>query len=154
MVSNIRDGEGLVDRPWEKEIRIADSRWGKEHTATKGKVNRIGHILRRNSLLKQVTEGKIQGRIQVTRRGRRRRQLLDNLKEKRRYCKLKKGSSWSHYVDNTIWKRLCTCRKTWKRIMMNDYRTCTHARTHIHIHVNHLLNANLFPGRSFCLLNL
>jgi hypothetical protein len=45
-------------------------------------VNRIGHILRRNFLLKQVIEGKLEGRIDVTgRRGRRRKQLLDDLKE-------------------------------------------------------------------------
>jgi hypothetical protein len=43
-----------------------------------------------NCLLKQVIEGKIKGRIEVTgRRGRRRRKLLDYLKEKRRYCHLK-----------------------------------------------------------------
>jgi hypothetical protein len=37
-----------------------------------------------------VIEGKLDGRIEMTRRGRRRRkQLLDDLKETRRYCKLK-----------------------------------------------------------------
>jgi hypothetical protein len=41
----------------------------------------IGHILRRNCLLKHVIEGKIDGRINVTGRGgRRRKQLLDDLK--------------------------------------------------------------------------
>ena len=45
------------------------------------KANWIGHILRRNCLLKQVIEGKIEGRVEVTgRRGRRRKQLLDDLK--------------------------------------------------------------------------
>jgi len=40
--------------------------------------------LRRNCLLKQVIEGKIKGGIEVTgRRGRRRRKLLDDLKERR-----------------------------------------------------------------------
>jgi hypothetical protein len=40
--------------------------------------------LRRNCLLKQVIEGKIEGRLEVTRRwGRRRKQLLDDLKETR-----------------------------------------------------------------------
>ena len=44
----------------------------------------------RNCLLKHVIEGKIDRRIEVTRRrGRRRKQLLDDLKEKRGYCKLK-----------------------------------------------------------------
>jgi hypothetical protein len=38
-----------------------------------------------------VIEGKLVGRIEVTgRRGRRRKQLLDDLEEKRRYWKLKK----------------------------------------------------------------
>jgi hypothetical protein len=54
------------------------------------KVNWIGHILRRNCLLKHVIEGKIEGRVEMTgRRGRRRKQLLDDLKEKRSYWKLK-----------------------------------------------------------------
>jgi hypothetical protein len=40
----------------------------------------MGHILRRNCLLKQVIEGKIKGQIEVTRRqGRRRKKLLDDL---------------------------------------------------------------------------
>jgi hypothetical protein len=42
----------------------------------------IGHILRRNCPLKHVTEGKIKGRTELTGiRGRRRKQLLDDLKE-------------------------------------------------------------------------
>jgi hypothetical protein len=39
--------------------------------------------LRRNCLLKHVIEGKLEGRIEMTgRRGRRRKQLLNDLKEK------------------------------------------------------------------------
>jgi hypothetical protein len=50
----------------------------------KRKDNLIGHILRRNCLLKQVIEGKIKGKMAVTRRrGRRRKKLLDDLKERR-----------------------------------------------------------------------
>jgi hypothetical protein len=50
----------------------------------KGKVNCIDHSFRRNCLLNQVIEAKIEGRIEVTgRRGRRRKQVLDDLKEKR-----------------------------------------------------------------------
>jgi hypothetical protein len=61
------------------------------HTIKRRKANWIGHILRRNCLLKHVIEGKLQGRIEMTgRRGRRRKQLLDDLKEKRRYWELKK----------------------------------------------------------------
>jgi hypothetical protein len=60
------------------------------HEIRKRKANCIGHILRRNCLLHRVTEGKIQGRIEVTgRQGRRRRKLWDNLKERRGYSHLK-----------------------------------------------------------------
>jgi hypothetical protein len=51
------------------------------HTIKRRKANWIGHILRRDCLLKHVIEGKILGRIEVTgRRGRRCKQLLDNRK--------------------------------------------------------------------------
>jgi hypothetical protein len=47
-------------------------------------------------------EGKIQGRIEVTeRQGRRRRKLLDDLKERRGYCHLKEEA-----VDRTMWREL------------------------------------------------
>jgi hypothetical protein len=47
-----------------------------------------------------VIEGKLEGRIEVTgRRGRRRKQLLDDLKEKKRYWKLKEEA-----VDRTMWR--------------------------------------------------
>jgi hypothetical protein len=52
----------------------------------KRKANWIGHILRRNCLLQRVIEGKIKGGIEVTgRRGKKRRKLLDYLKERRGY---------------------------------------------------------------------
>jgi ribosomal 50S subunit-associated protein YjgA (DUF615 family) len=55
------------------------------HEISKRKANCIGRILRRNCLLRQVTEGKIKGAIEVTgRRGRRRRKLLDDLEEWRK----------------------------------------------------------------------
>jgi hypothetical protein len=60
------------------------------HKIRKRKANWIGHILSRNCLLQWVTEGKIQWGIEVTRRqGRRRRKLLDDLKERRGYSRLK-----------------------------------------------------------------
>jgi hypothetical protein len=60
------------------------------HVIRKRKANWIGHILRRNCLLKEVIEGKIQGQIGVTRRrGRRRKQLLDDLGDRRGYSHLK-----------------------------------------------------------------
>jgi hypothetical protein len=48
-------------------------------------------MLRRNNLLQDVTEGKIQGWIEVARsRGRRRKRPLDNLRENTGYWKLKR----------------------------------------------------------------
>jgi hypothetical protein len=60
------------------------------HEIRKRKVNWIGHVLRRNCLLKRVIEGKIKGVIEVRgRRGRRRRKILDDLKKRRGYSHLK-----------------------------------------------------------------
>jgi hypothetical protein len=56
------------------------------HTIKQRKANWIGHILCRNFILKHIIEGKISG---TRRRGRRRKQLLNELKEARRYWKLK-----------------------------------------------------------------
>jgi len=61
------------------------------HEISKLKTNWISHVLRRNWLLQRVIEGKIKGGIEVTGRwGRRRRKLLDNLKERQ---------------DTLIWRR-------------------------------------------------
>ena len=50
------------------------------HAIRKRKANCIGHLLRRNCLIRQVIEGKIKGEMEVTRRrGRRRTKLLDDL---------------------------------------------------------------------------
>jgi hypothetical protein len=70
------------------------------HKIKRRKANWIGHILRRNCLLKHVIEGQLEGRIEITgRRGRRRKQLLDDLKKKRRYWKLKEEA-----LDRTVWR--------------------------------------------------
>jgi len=54
------------------------------HEIIKRKANWIGHILRRNCLLQRVIEGNLKIGIEVTgRRGRRRRKILDDLKERR-----------------------------------------------------------------------
>ena len=76
-------------------------------------VSWIGHVLRRNCLLQQVIEGNIKGQIEVTRRrGRKRKKLLDDLKDRRGYCQLKEDA-----LDRTVWRnrfeqRLWTCRLT------------------------------------------
>ena len=62
------------------------------HEIRKRIANWIGHILRRNCLLKQVIKGKIKEEMEVTRRrGRRRKKLLDDLtsKDRRGYSYLK-----------------------------------------------------------------
>ena len=70
------------------------------HKISKRMANWIGHILRRNCLLQRIIEGKIQGGIEVTgRRGRRRRKLLDDLKERRVYSHLKEQG-----LDRTMWR--------------------------------------------------
>jgi hypothetical protein len=70
------------------------------HEISKRKANWIGHILRRNCLLRQVIEGKIKGGIEVRgRRGRIRRKLLDDLKERRGYSRLKEEA-----LDCTMWR--------------------------------------------------
>ena len=59
-------------------------------TIKRRKADWIGHIMRRNCFLKHVIEGQIERRIEVTGgRGRRRKQLLDGLKKRRGYWKLK-----------------------------------------------------------------
>ena len=53
------------------------------HEILRRKANWVGHILRRNCLLHRVIEGKIKVGIEVTgKRGRRRRNLLDDHKER------------------------------------------------------------------------
>ena len=54
------------------------------HTVIRIVANWIGHILRRNCILKHVIEGKIEEGVKETeRRGRRCKQLPDEFKEKR-----------------------------------------------------------------------
>ena len=69
------------------------------HEISKGKANWIGHILRRKCLLQRVIEGKIKWGMGVTgRRGRRRRKLLDDLKERTGYSNVKEEA-----LDRTMW---------------------------------------------------
>ena len=66
----------------------------------KRKANWIGHILHRNCLLKQVIEGKVKVEMEVTRRrGRRRKKLLDDLKDRRGYSHFKEET-----LDRTVWR--------------------------------------------------
>jgi hypothetical protein len=70
------------------------------HGISKRKANWIGHILRRNSLLQRVIEGQGKGEMEVTRRrGRRRKKLLDDLKDRRGYSHLKEVA-----LDRAKWR--------------------------------------------------
>ena len=75
------------------------------HTVQRRKDDWIGHILCRNCLLEHVIEGDTEG---TRRRGRRHKQLQDNLKEKRWYWHLKEDA-----LDGTLWRtrfgRGCGC---------------------------------------------
>jgi len=67
----------------------------------------------RDCILQNVIRGKIEGEIEVTgRRGRRRKQILDNVKEMRGYRRMKGRSIRSYSVENLFWTRLWTCLKT------------------------------------------
>ena len=58
------------------------------------------HITRFRSVLAKYIEGKIERRVEVTeRRGRRSKQLLEDIKEIGGYCKLKEET-----LDRTLWR--------------------------------------------------
>jgi hypothetical protein len=63
-----------TDRVRNEEVlhRVKEER-NTEHTIKRRKANWIGHILRRNCLLKHVIEGMLDGRIEMTGRRERRR---------------------------------------------------------------------------------
>ena len=96
-----KDGEEHLDLSWEKWRRITYSQGGGCHyTIKSGKTDCIVHVLRWNCLLKEGIEGKMEERTKVTgRRGRRRKELMDELKERRGYWKLKEKA-----LDRTLWQ--------------------------------------------------
>jgi len=66
-------------------------------------------LLQRNRLV----EHPIEGRIEVTgRRGKRRKELPDDFKEKRGYWKVKRGSTRWYCVENSLCQRIWSTRKT------------------------------------------
>jgi hypothetical protein len=70
------------------------------HDIRSRKAYLIGQILRRNCFLQQVIEGKIGGWIEMKGgRGRRRRKLLDDPKERRRHSHLKEEA-----LDFSVWR--------------------------------------------------
>ena len=70
------------------------------HTKKKRKGNWTGHIMHSKYLLKHVNERKIEGRTEEKgRRGRRRKQILDDLEETKRSWKLKQDA-----FDVPLWR--------------------------------------------------
>jgi phage gp16-like protein len=70
------------------------------HTIKRRKANWIGNIFCRNCLLKQVIQGKIEKGFEVMgRQGKRHDQLVDDLKERTRYWRLKEEAR-----DCTMWR--------------------------------------------------
>jgi hypothetical protein len=78
------------------------------HTVKGREGSWIGHVLRKNCLTKRVIEGEIEGK---GRERRRLKQLLDGLKEIRRFWKLKEDA-----LDRPLWKY----PRTWRK---SDYMT-------------------------------
>ena len=69
-------------------------------TIQRRKANWIGHILHWNCLLKHVIEGNTERRIEVAGKwGKRHKQLVDDLKEKRGYWKFN-----GEVLDHTLWR--------------------------------------------------
>jgi hypothetical protein len=83
-------------------VQFVHSQGGEEylHTIRRRKANWIGHIMRRNSLLKHTVERKVKLGMQVMgRQGRRRIHLLDHIKKTRGYWELKEEA-----LDSTLWR--------------------------------------------------
>jgi hypothetical protein len=96
------------------------------HTINRSEVKCIFQFLDRNIFLKHVIEGKIEGRIEVMgRRRRRHEQLLAGLKEKRGCCKLKE-----EVLDLILWRNCFVrgyrpvVRQTTGRMRINCTNNC------------------------------
>jgi len=100
-------GEGwrrsaATDRVRNELFRRAKEEWNILKIIKRRKINCIDHSLRINCLVKHVIERMIKGRIEVKEsRGRRRKQLLDDLKEKRVYWKLKDDTRF-FYIHGSV----------------------------------------------------
>jgi hypothetical protein len=96
----VKNGEDQMDRSCEKwSTTWRQGRKDYPKTIKKRKAAWIGHIFRKNCILKHIIEGKPEGRIEVT-GGRERicKQLLDDLKYNIGYWKLKEAA-----LDRTLW---------------------------------------------------
>jgi len=104
-----KDREDQFDQSCEKLRSVTKSQGGEEYPTNnlkkKWKTKWFGHIMCRNCLLIHIIEGQMEGRIEVMRRqGRRPKQLLDDLMEKREYFKLK-NEALDHSLQRTHFRR-------------------------------------------------
>ena len=90
------DGEYQLDRLCKKCGSVTQSQGGEEYFTYNKK--KEGHILHRNCLLKHILKERWQDRGDE-KQGRRRKQLLDGLKETTGYCELKEEA-----LDHTLWR--------------------------------------------------
>jgi hypothetical protein len=111
-----KDQTGHLDQSCSKRKRRKETCFIQQNEGD----NWIGYVFCRNCLVKHVIERNIEGRTKVTgRRGRRHTQLLNEVKERKRYWKLKEeglGRTWWRtrfgrgYVPvlrQTMWWYLC-----------------------------------------------
>jgi hypothetical protein len=91
---------------WTDRVRNGDAEYKVKansnilHKIQRRQTNSIGPILRRNCVLQHLNEGKMEGKRVVMRSGgRRHKQLMNELKERRRYWKLKKEA-----LRRTLWR--------------------------------------------------
>ena len=149
-----KDGEDQLDwscGKWKSTLllRVKEQR-NILHEISKRKSNWIGHSWRRNCLLQRVIEGKIKGGIEVTgRRGTRRRELLDDLKERRGYFHLKEEA-----LDRTMWRDRFgrgfgpVVRQTAK--WMNEYRYSYCCYSVLLIFMRQITESSLLMKFGFC----
>jgi hypothetical protein len=101
----------------------------------------------RNCLLKHLIEGKIEGVYVTGRRGRRRKQLLDDVKEKREHCKFK-DEALDHTAGGTRFVRGYGHVKQ-TTLLMNTYKGKSHPMICQGRHrVDEKLYSNPFTTRS------
>ena len=108
-----------LDRPCEECYNSQDGKF--YHTYSKGQEGtQFGHMVRRDIILKHLTDGEVKGSTKISGRwGRRRDQLLDDLKEKVSYRELKKKAQ-DHTLRKTFFNRCFSVRfDKYKTIFVN-----------------------------------
>jgi len=120
-----KDGEGQLDHCVKNEevLHTVKEDMNVLHTLQIRNASWIGHILHRNCLLTDIADRKRGRRVEVTEVwGRRRKQLLNDVKEKRGYFKFKVQA-----LDLILWRTrfargyMWTCHKTVK--WLNECRS-------------------------------